>query len=76
MCAGPVTEEKLKKQGMWVGPTVRKDEAIERASAMVDRFHRLMMRTLRTLRDLRRYAPKVVHVDERNRPTGGELRAL
>jgi aspartate 1-decarboxylase len=26
--------------------------------------------------ELARYAPKVVHVDERNRPTGGELRAL
>ena len=26
--------------------------------------------------EIARYAPKVVHVDERNRPTGGELRAL
>jgi hypothetical protein len=39
---------------------VTKAEAIEQAGAMVDRFHRLMIRTIRTLRDLRRYAPKIV----------------
>ena len=33
-------------------------EAIEQA-AMVDRFNRLFLRTLRQLRDLRRYAPAV-----------------
>ena len=27
---------------------------------MVDRFHRIMMRTLRALRDMRRYAPKII----------------
>ena len=35
-------------------------QALEQAAAMVDRFNRLQLRTLRQLRDLRRYAPAVV----------------
>ena len=35
-------------------------EAIEQAMAMGDRFNRIFLRTLRALRDLRRYAPTVV----------------
>jgi hypothetical protein len=46
--------------GTWRPERISTAEAIDQAAAMVDRFHRLMMRTLRTLRDLRRYAPKVV----------------
>jgi hypothetical protein len=46
--------------GTWRPPEVASVEAIEQAAAMVDRFHRIMMRTLRALRDLRRCAPKVV----------------
>jgi hypothetical protein len=32
---------------------------MEQAAAMADRFNRLALRTLRQLRDLRRYAPQV-----------------
>ena len=32
---------------------------MEQAAAMVDRFNRLLLRTLRALRDLRRYGPSV-----------------
>ena len=46
--------------GTWRPERITIAEATDQAAAMVDRFHRLMMRTLRTLRDLRRYAPKVV----------------
>jgi hypothetical protein len=55
-------EEKLGRNddGTWRPPRVKQAEAIEQAAAMVERFHRLMMRTIRTLRDLRRYGPKVV----------------
>ena len=49
-----------KDDGSWTPLRLGKAEAIEQASAMVDRFHRIMMRTLRTLRDLRRYSPKIV----------------
>jgi len=41
-------------------PRVTEFEAVEQAAAMVDRFNRLFMRTLRALRDLRRYSPTVV----------------
>lgn len=34
-------------------------KATEQAAAMVDRFNQLFLRTLRQLRDLRRYAPQV-----------------
>ncbi len=40
-------------------PRVSRVEAMEQAAAMVDRFNRLFLRTLRQLRDLRRYAPTV-----------------
>jgi hypothetical protein len=35
-------------------------EAIDQAAAMVDRFNRLFLRTLRQIRDLRRYSPSLV----------------
>jgi hypothetical protein len=53
-------DEGPKDNGTWRPPRVAKVNAIEQAAAMVDRFHRIMMRTLRALRDMRRYAPKIV----------------
>lgn len=41
-------------------PRVSEVETIELAASMVDRFHKLFMRTLRQLRDLRRYTPTVM----------------
>ena len=41
-------------------PRVSRVEAMEQAAAMVLRFNRLHLRTLRALRDLRRYAPTVM----------------
>ena len=35
-------------------------EALEQAGAMVDRFNRILLRTLRALRDLRRYSGPVI----------------
>jgi hypothetical protein len=43
----------------WGPPTVSDAQTVEQAAAMVDRFNRIMLRTLRALRDLRRYAPSV-----------------
>jgi hypothetical protein len=40
-------------------PRLSEAQAVEQAAAMVDRFNRLFMRTLRQLRDLRRYTPAV-----------------
>lgn len=52
-------EHKLKQDGYYDAPRLTTKEAIEQAAAMVDRFNRLFLRTLRALRDLRRYAPQV-----------------
>ncbi len=41
-------------------PRVSRVEAIEQAAAMVDCFNRLFLRTLRQLRDLRRYSQQIV----------------
>ena len=48
-----------KNEGCWNPPRVTDSEAIEQAAAMVDRFHRIMMRTIRTLQNLRRNPPVV-----------------
>jgi len=42
--------------GHWDLPYVSEQMAIEHAVQMVDRWHRIYMRTLRNLRDLRRYS--------------------
>jgi len=40
-------------------PASCREEGIARAAEMADRFHRMLMRTLRALRDLRRFSPSV-----------------
>jgi hypothetical protein len=44
----------------WNPRRVSDAQAIDQAAAMVDRFSRIFVRTLRALRDLRRYASVVV----------------
>lgn len=50
----------LKKHGTWQPPRVASEAALDQEAAMVDRFHRLFLRSLRALRDLRRHAPQLV----------------
>jgi hypothetical protein len=57
---GKVAVHDLKENGHWVPPRVEVAEWIEQAGTMVERFNRLFLRTLRALRDLRRYAPTVI----------------
>ena len=52
--------EAVKQRGSWTPPTIAVADAIDQAALMVDRFNRLFMRTLRALRDLRRYSQTVV----------------
>ena len=47
--------------GYWYRPFVSEREAIEHAAQMADRWNRIYMRTLRNLRDLRRYAPVTIN---------------
>jgi hypothetical protein len=49
------------KDGQWDPPTVSEQEALEHAVQMADRWHRMYMRTLRQLRDLRRYSPVTIN---------------
>ena len=44
----------------WRRPRLTDAEATDQSAAMADRFDRLVLRTLRGLRDLRRYSPQVV----------------
>ena len=45
-----------KARGHWLPPRVCEQNAIEHAMQMMDRYNRLYLRTLRQLRDLRRYS--------------------
>lgn len=46
--------------GHWLRPYVTEQQAVEQAAQMVDRWNRIFMRTLRQLRDLRRYNPIMI----------------
>ena len=46
-------------EGNWVPPRVSEQGAVEHAMQMADRFNRLFLRTLRQLRDLRRYSTPI-----------------
>lgn len=47
--------------GYWNRPYVSEQQALEHAVQMADRFNRIFMRTLRQLRDLRRYSPVTIN---------------
>ena len=53
----------INQRGGWEPPTVDAAAAVDQAAAMVGRFNGLFARTLRALRDLPRYAPRVVVQD-------------
>ena len=57
---GKLEETLLKRDGHWKPPRIGVAETIDQSAAMVDRFHRLFLRTLRALREHRRHAPQVV----------------
>jgi len=50
---------KLRDPGTWLPERICDAESIEMSAAMVDRFNRLYLRTLRSLRDLRRMTPSI-----------------
>jgi hypothetical protein len=53
-------DRQLEREGRWGPRNMTVAEAMEQSAAMADRFHRLFLRTLRALRDLRRYVPAVI----------------
>lgn len=54
-----IDEAHVGRNGKWLLKMQTQAEATEQASLMVDRFHRLFVRTLRALRDLRRWSVNV-----------------
>lgn len=53
-------ELKRYEDGGWKVPFQSAADAIEQAHMMADRYNRMFLRTLRQMRDLRRYAPPVI----------------
>lgn len=53
-------EESREYEGCWPRPRQDAADAIEQAQRLADGYHRQYMRTLRQMRDLRRYAPPVI----------------
>ena len=49
------------EQGHWIPPRVSEQASIEHAMQMMDRYNRLFLRTLRQLRDVRRYSPVTIN---------------
>jgi hypothetical protein len=49
-----------REEGRWQAPRQSDADAMRQAAEMVDRFNRIFLRTLRALRDLRRYGATVI----------------
>lgn len=58
--AEEIREDRYGKRKEWNPPKISVADAIDRAVNMADRFNRLYLRTLRQMRDLRRYAQPVI----------------
>jgi hypothetical protein len=60
-CLESYKDKRLKEtDNCWQGPRLNDAEALAQAGEMMDRFNRIFLRTLRALRDLRRYAGPVI----------------
>ena len=56
-----VGQKKLDEESPpWVPPRVSEAEAVEQAAAMMDRFNKIFLRSLRALRDLRRHGRPLI----------------
>lgn len=61
----------INNMGKWRPVRITEAESVERAAAMVDRWNRIFLRTLRALRDLRRYSSPV-HIENAGQVNIGE----
>lgn len=57
--------------GHWDLPYVSEQAAVEHATRMADRWHRIYMRTLRSMRDLRRYSVAITNIQQVNLASEG-----
>jgi hypothetical protein len=60
--------EDARDEGRWVAPRLERAKAIDQAAAMVDRFHKMYVRTLRAFQNQRRFAPTLIvqHAEQVN----------
>jgi hypothetical protein len=65
-----VEDPDLKMRGYYLSPRVSATQAMGQSAAMADRFHRMFVRSLRTLRDLRRNSNSVI-VQQAGQVNGG-----
>lgn len=65
-------DKEAQDHGRWAPKRVSDSEAIEQAAAMADRFNRMFLRSLRALRDLRRYPVVPVVVQQAGQVNIGE----
>src|SRR5262249_10811931 len=85
-CSGYAAEDiesKAKSHERWNPPRLTSQETIESSLSMADRFNRLFLRTLRQMRDWRRYAmpvtinnPVQVNINEGGQPVNSVGRKL
>jgi hypothetical protein len=64
-------EKTWSSEGYWLRPYVSEQEAIEHAVQMADRWNRMFLRTLRQLRDLRRYTVTINNPNQVNIASDG-----
>jgi hypothetical protein len=57
---GKVQDSRFEREGFHEPPRVDEAEAIREAAELADKLNKIFLRTLRALRDLRRYAPSVM----------------
>jgi hypothetical protein len=57
---GKTEDTQLKREGFWEPPRLSTAQAAERSAAMAERAHRMFLRTLRALQDLRRLPPVAI----------------
>jgi hypothetical protein len=67
-----VSQKKLDEEAPWIPPRVSEAEAVEQAAAMMDRFNKIFLRSLRALRDLRRYSRPVIVQNAAQVNVGGQ----
>ena len=65
-------DSKSKSHEHWNPPRLTSQETIESAMVMADRFNRLFLRTLRQMRDLRRYSVTINNPAQVNINEGGQ----
>jgi hypothetical protein len=53
-------DKQLSENDYWQAPRIEAAEAVEMSGAMAERFQKMFLRAVRTLRDLRRYGPDIV----------------